>query len=122
MYRVKDVVECGYFDNQEKGGTIDVELSFDKFDSEVINKCLKIIDYFDHCVITDDKEVAEFSERYFLIDKKINFLEDIARCLKSTLVDEQILITNIKITLGKVSYESHPNQLPNNVIEYSVKG
>lgn len=125
MFIIKDTVECGYFDDKEKGGTIDVSITIHPVDKDYIPEIIKIIDYFDHCVITDDPEVVNFSERYFLIPKKVGFLEDVANCLGYLLKDDKVKwdVSDITITLGKISYKVDLDYLGfSHVIDYCVKG
>jgi len=80
---IKDVVEMAYMDN---GGTIDIEYSASYISDDLKEAVLEIIDGFDHSIITDKREVAKFSHRFFLLEKRSNSLfSDVAICFMGVL-------------------------------------
>lgn len=105
MIAISDIVECGYFDNDEKGGTIEVSvLVKGNYYKKIAPEILKLIDCLDHCVITDLEEIAQVSKRYFLIEEKNCFLNDAFLCMLRLITDANLIdkVDGISIRLGKV--------------------
>lgn len=114
MIVITDTVECGYFDDDEKGGTIEVSVILSgRFYKKVSKPILNIIDKLDHCILTDDEEISKVSKRYFLLEEKTNFLNDVAVCLAQMFNDEEVFenILGVTIKLGKVQLKLKYSEL-----------
>ena len=95
MYKLTDIVEMGH--THYTGGSIEIGIEFDSILQEKKKKeILNIIDYLDHCLVTDNKEYIQYSARYFLLKKCNNIFTDI-RDIISYFIDYK----SIKIKLGK---------------------
>lgn len=128
---ITDVVELGHI--REVGGTVDISLIFDESTpvTDLIRKAsLSIIDHLDHTVITDTDAVLKFSERYFKINKSIDFFQDVHSVLYKLINDSDILVgvnrpTGINIKYSKFEYQAElESDINHNIIveSYSTKG
>lgn len=117
MYKIIEKAETGHLG--QTGGSIKVALTFDKIiDTKYYEK---VVDGLDHSVITDDKNVIPYSERYFLLGKCGNVLEDIHDILSYFIKDD--VVKNIEVILDNKSYSAPPKKvLDNPVLEFSMKG
>lgn len=114
MYKIKDTVEAGH-SNLECGSII-ITLGYNEILTEDDKKiALEVIDYLDHCLITDNTEMAKLSDRYFLLDKCNGILKDTAGIISNFLNFD-----SITVEVGKESYTT--TRTPNNIVEYSVEG
>jgi hypothetical protein len=103
MYQLSDVVEVGHL--KDIAGTVEISFIFSHIPSEEIkNECRKIMDYLDHCLITDNKEAADLSHRYFLLSKCTNLFEDI-HYIMSYFTANIIPVEYIKIQRQKETYK-----------------
>lgn len=110
MYKITDVVEIGHL--KYTGGTIKISFLFDDI---VDNKIyFDIIDYLDHCLITDDDLMKGYSDRFIILFKCKNLFKDIHMILSYFLRNDN-KVKDIIITRGKECYSSPP------VYSYSVK-
>jgi len=115
MYKLSDRVETGHFKNV--GGTLYIDLEFDKFvDKE---KYLTILDYLDHCIISDSLQISEFAERYFILDKSFNLFEDVISIISNFLPGDELVL--ISVRKGKETYSSYPNT-KSKILKYKIKG
>ena len=107
-YTLKDCVEVGYTGETNRGGTLYYEVQTDlSRPEELFKKVEKIIDRLDHCIVTNDKNVASISERFFLLSSLSSFFPDILFIILEMFYSEDILvnITSLKLTLGKVEFK-----------------
>ena len=65
MYKITDVVEMGHL--KFIGGTMTISLTFNDFVNP--EPYYDVIDYLDHCLVTDDPQATLLSSRHFLLDK-----------------------------------------------------
>ena len=118
MYTIEDVVEVGHM--PLIGGTMNIKVNFNKVPTvETKENVYQVIDYLDHCLITDNKEAIAFSERYFLLDKSVDLFSDVFTVLYNFLSHHDI--QSITVKLGK---ESFTNRLVNfsNILDYRNEG
>jgi hypothetical protein len=114
MYEIRDTVEVGH--SNLECGSITIVLGYNEVLSEDSKKiALEKIDYLDHCLITDNTEMARLSDRYFLLGKCEGILKDTVSIMSNFLDFD-----SITVEVGKESYTT--TQTPNNIIKYNVKG
>jgi len=116
MYKISDVVEMGH--NPLIGGSIEISIEFNRIlGKEEADKYLTIIDYLDHCLVTDNEQITEFSYRFFLLDNSLSIFEDVHSVLYYFL--QQPLNCTVKI--GKESYTDilKPHS---KILKYNYKG
>jgi hypothetical protein len=116
MYKITDVVEVGH--SKFTGGTVTISFIFDSIvDKEYY---LKVIDRLDHCLITDNKEMAKMSHRYILVEDCNNLFIDI-HSIMSQFVDERV--KHISVEMGKESFtEPHNSNPPTHMLSYNIEG
>jgi len=116
MYKLTDVVEMGH--NPLIGGSIVISLEFDDIlpENEKFS-ILEVIDYLDHCLVTDNKEMTNFSSRFFLLDKSVSLFHDIHTILYN-FIQENYKCT---VTLGKESFTKELESY-SKLLEYNHKG
>ncbi len=114
MYIIKDIVETAH--SKFTGGSIEIEFVF----KEIIDnpqKYLNIIDYLDHCIVTDNKKYLQFTTRYFLINSTKNFFEDLVGVLSEFIDDE---VCSISIIRNKEKFTT--DCFKSNVVDYCIEG
>ena len=89
MYWIRDVVEVGYYSNNSKGASVEIGFGFKEYSPNVTDRALSVIDKLDHLLITDDAVLTENSERYILLNKLDNLLEDIYIILSDLWQEEE---------------------------------
>lgn len=118
--KLTEITETGYFSKNSflVGGSIKIILEIDKILSEnEKNEILKIIDYLDHTLITDNKEIIKFSSRFFLLDKVTTIFQDIHTILYYFL-KEPYLCT---VSLGKESFTKRLKSY-SNLLKFNKEG
>lgn len=115
MFKIKDEVEMGH--SIHIGGTLTVSVGYKEIqNAEKVKNVLKILDYLDHCLVTDNDGYIEYSERYFLIKKSKSIFEDVIGIISNFIDDCE----EITVSIGKLSYTSKPKSIE--LISYSTKG
>lgn len=115
MFRITDEVEMGH--SVYTGGTIVISVGYNEIQNEEkIKNVLKVIDYLDHCLLTDNNGYLKYSERYFLIEKSESIFDDVIGVISNFINDFE----EITVSLGKLSYTS--KHKPIKLISYSTKG
>lgn len=116
MYKLTDIVEMGH--NPLIGGSIIVSIEFDTIlPKEEKDRFLEIIDYLDHCLVTDNKEMSKFSARYFLLDKSISLFEDIHTVLFNFIKKDY----KCSVSIGKETFTKKLKSY-SKLLEYNHKG
>jgi len=116
MYKITDVVEMGH--GSLIGGSVSISLEFDDIlDHDDKIHVLEIIDYFDHCLVTDNEALSKMSSRYFLLDKSVSIFEDIHTILFE-FIKKDIMCT---VTLGKESFSKKLKSY-SNILKYNHEG
>lgn len=115
MFTITDEVEMGH--SKFTGGTVVISLSFDEIKTDIdIKNILSIIDYLDHCLVTDNEDYLKYTTRYFYIENSENIFIDIVGIISNFITD----FKEIKIQIGKLSYTSIHN--PINILSYNKEG
>jgi len=115
MFKIKDKVEMGH--NIYIGGTVSISIGYTEIQDEMKTRfVLEVIDYLDHCLVTDNDEYLKYSERYFLIKASKSIFEDIVGIISNFINDFE----EIEVSLGKLSYISKPKSIE--IVSYNNKG
>jgi hypothetical protein len=102
MYKITDMVETGH--SKDIGGSLKISFMFDDIvDSK---QYFNIIDYLDHCLITDN-EMAIYSHRFILLNSCKNLFEDVHVILSYFLINDNN-VKNIIVTRNKESFSLPP--------------
>jgi len=110
-YTISDVVECTHWPLIGQAGSIDIEVEYSFIpDEDLISNTLNAIDALDHSVIGSDPEIADHSERFFileghdenfLVDALNVFIPELKEVLRKHLVGIDLPETRVTITLNK---------------------
>ena len=116
MYKITDNVEMGH--SPLIGGTIEISIELDKIPSkEKTKEILTVMDYLDHCLVTNNKEMIKFSKRHFLLDKSVSLFEDVQTILYYFLKENYVCT----VSIGKESFTE--KLAPHSkILEYNHKG
>jgi len=116
MYTITDTVETGYFPSD--GGTIDITIELPSIPTnEYRDKILEVIDYLDHCSVTDNEKIVNFSNRFFLLDKTRNIFEDVITVLYNFLQKDY----KCTVKIGKESF-TDTLKFNSKILKYNTEG
>ena len=124
-YTLTDEVEMGHF--PYIGGTTTISMEFSEIQSKEKQKeYLDIMDRLDHCLVTDNKDLVEFSARYFLLDNSVGLLQDVhtvlAECIgedTASAASAASIVCTVKI--AKESYRA-PLKQYSKIIKCNYEG